>query len=470
VKITSAAAIAASGAEVLEGGGMPALLGFSTDTRALRDGDAFVALRGERFDGHAYVAQALERGAQALVVEDASVVPAHVPALVVADTRIAYLALAGAARRASSVRVVAVTGSAGKTTTKAFVAQILERLAGHEHVFATPLNENNEIGVAKLLLGMPEDAAFGVVEFGARHYGEIEPLARAALPEVAVLTNIGEAHLEIFGSRERLAETKWGIFATGAVAVLNSCDRESLARHGSLAARPVWFGTEHVPELDGDATRVLVLHSAESDVLAVIGPASGERPLSGLYPAGIFVPGEHNRENVAAAAAAAIALGFPAAMVASALSSLALPSGRYERIELDLGDVIYDAYNASMSGTLATLSSFAAEVASRRIAVLGGMAELGADAPRMHAEIGAAAARSNLDRLLVGGEFAADIARGALDAGFDRSCIVCYSDNGEAISWLRKHRRSGDLVLLKASRRYRLEEIVEGLRAPHDAA
>jgi len=465
VKIASAAAIAASDARVLEPARLPALLGFSTDTRTLASGDAFVALRGERFDGHTYVTQALERGAQVLVVDDASVVPAGVPALVVGDTRVAYLAFAGAARRASSARIVAVTGSAGKTTTKAFVAQILERLAGHERVFATPLNENNEIGVAKLLLGMPDDAAFGVVEFGARHFGEIEPLAHAALPEVAVLTNVGEAHLEIFGSRERLAETKWGIFATGAVAVLNSCDPESLARYHSLASRPVWFGTEHGSSLEDDATRVLVLHAADADVLAVIGPASGDRPLSGLYGAEISVPGEHNRENVAAAAAAAIALGFPPAMVAEALSSLALPSGRYERIELELGDVIYDAYNASMSGTLATLSSFGAEVASRRIAVLGGLAELGEDAPRMHAQIGAAAARANLDRLLVGGEFASEIAQGALDAGFDRSCIVRYHDNGEAITWLRKHRRNGDLVLLKASRRYRLEEIVEGLRA-----
>jgi UDP-N-acetylmuramoyl-tripeptide--D-alanyl-D-alanine ligase len=469
MRITSVAAIAASGARVLAAGRLPALLQFSTDTRSLAPGDAFVALRGEHFDGHAYIARALDLGASVLVVDDERVVPAGVPALVVADTRAAYLAFAGAARRASSARIVAVTGSAGKTTTKAFVAQILERLAGHERVFATPRNENNEIGVAKLLLGMSEDAAFGVVEFGARHYGEIEPLARAALPEVAILTNVGDAHLEIFGSHERLADTKWGIFATGAAAVLNSCDEESLARAASLPARPVWFGTEHVAGPGDDATRVLVLHAGESDALAVIGSASGGRPASGMYGADISVPGEHNRQNIAAAAAAVVALGFPPGMVAATLSSLALPSGRYERIELDFGDVIYDAYNASMSGTLATLSSFASEAASRRIAVLGGMAELGDDAPRMHAEIGAAAARSNLDRLLVGGEFAAEIAQGALDAGFDRSCIVRYSDNGEAISWLLKHRRSGDLVLLKASRRYRLEEIVEGLRAPRAA-
>jgi UDP-N-acetylmuramoyl-tripeptide--D-alanyl-D-alanine ligase len=465
MKISSAAAVAASGARVLEAERLPAQFGVSTDTRAALAGDAFVALRGERFDGHAYVAQALERGASVLVVEDPGAVPPGTPALVVDDTRAAYLAFGGVARRASRARIAAVTGSAGKTTTKTFLAQILERLAGAAAVAATPRNENNEIGVAKLLLGMSEDAAFGVVEFGARHYGEIEPLARAALPEVAVLTNVGEAHLEIFGSPERLADTKWGIFATGALPVLNACDPTSLARSASLSRAPLWFGTERAATFERDEARVLLLHAAGGDALAVIGPAAGEPPHSGLYPATVAIPGEHNRENVAAAAAAAIALGFPPAMVAASLAALSLPSGRYERIELEFGDVIYDAYNASMSGTLATLSSFAAEAAARRIAVLGGMAELGADAPRMHAEIGAAAARAKLDRLLVGGEFAAEIAQGALDAGFDRTCIVRYSDNGEAISWLRKHRRPGDLVLLKASRRYRLEEIVDGLRA-----
>jgi UDP-N-acetylmuramoyl-tripeptide--D-alanyl-D-alanine ligase len=198
-----------------------------------------------------------------------------------------------------------------------------------------------------------------------------------------------------------------------------------------------------------------------------VAPERAAQPRSGIFAAGVHVAGEHNRENVAAAAAAVIALGFPPAMVAASLSSLELPAGRYERIELDACDVIYDAYNASMSGTLATLSSFAREAASRRVAVLGSMAELGEDAARMHAEIGAAAAHANLDRLLVGGDFAEDIARGAASAGFDQGCIVRYADNREAISWLRKHGRAGDLVLLKASRRYRLEEIVEGLRAPH---
>ena len=192
-------------------------------------GDAFVALRGERFDGHAYVARALAAGARLVVVDDAGAVPAGVPALLVDDTTRAYLAFGACARAMSSARVVAITGSAGKTTTKAFLAQVLER-AQPGRVIATPANENNEIGVAKLLLAVPADAAYVVVEFGARRYGEIEPLARAAAPDVAILTNVGDAHLEIFGSQERLAHTKWGIFATGARRIINAADSISMER------------------------------------------------------------------------------------------------------------------------------------------------------------------------------------------------------------------------------------------------
>ncbi|MBD5632832.1 MAG: hypothetical protein IAI49_00010, partial [Candidatus Eremiobacteraeota bacterium] len=241
--IPAADAIRAADALLLGAESLPGELSFSTDTRTLVPGDVFVALRGERFDGHDYLVDALAAGAAALVVDDARRVPAGVAALVARDTTRAYLAFAAVARARSRARVVAITGSAGKTTTKAFLAGLLERVAPGR-TLATPRNENNEIGVAKLLLGC-DDARFVVVELGARHYGEIEPLARAARPETAVVTNIGEAHLEIFGSRARLAETKWGIFATGARRVLGAADgpsrelaaRDSPRRSGASSRR-----------------------------------------------------------------------------------------------------------------------------------------------------------------------------------------------------------------------------------------
>jgi UDP-N-acetylmuramoyl-tripeptide--D-alanyl-D-alanine ligase len=459
VNVPTVDAIAVSGADVRGGAALPETLHFSTDTRHLVPGDTFLALRGDRFDGHDYVREALANGAAVVVVDDDASVPPGVPALVVADTKAAYLAFGGAARRHSNARVVAVTGSAGKTTTKTFIAQLLERLAPGL-VVATPRNENNEIGVAKILLALPPEAAFLVVEFGARHFGDIAPLARAALPELGVITNIGEAHLEIFGSLERLAETKWGIFETGAAAVLNSADAESIARASSLRGPITWFGTSGGSPASGDRA-VYIMRATEGDALLAVGTGDED---SGAFGIELPVAGEHNRANVAAGAAAVVALGFAPLAVAHALAALALPAGRYERMALGTLDLIYDAYNASMSGTLATLSSFAREKAQRRIAVLGSMAELGEGAAAMHERVGEAAARAHVDRLLVGGDFAADIARGASAAGLPEAAIVPYAANADAVAWLQENARAGDLVLLKASRRYKLEEIVEGLR------
>ena len=463
MRLTRNEAIAATGARLLEPEGLPQRLGFSTDTRSLEPGDVFVALRGERFDGHDYIAEAVARGAVGCVVECAKVVPAGLPALVVDNVTHAYLALGAVVRRHAHASVVAVTGSAGKTTTKALLAQILERTQSGR-VVATPANENNEIGVAKLLLGMQDDTAYLVVEFGARHFGEIETLARAARPDVGVITNIGEAHLGLIGSPERLVETKWGIFATGARPVLDRADASLRARIARGQSKPaMWFDvreSEPAP-LSGRGERELVLVGRERLDLHATG-AQTQR-----YSARFDLPGDHNRRNVAAAAAAAIELGIEPETVAGALAGLELPKGRYERITLGDFDVIYDAYNASMSGTLATLGSFAREPGMRRIAVLGSMAELGDESPRMHERVGEAAAQAKLDALLVGGEFAQDLAAGARAGGLAPARIVPFENNAEATAWLRAHVRAGDLVLLKASRRYKLEEILDELRAAH---
>jgi UDP-N-acetylmuramoyl-tripeptide--D-alanyl-D-alanine ligase len=461
--VAAGAAVEAAGAAVREPGLLPARLRFSTDTRTLAPGDTYVALRGERFDGHGYVAEALARGAAAVVVEDAAAVPPGIPALVVADTKRAYLAFGAVARRTSRARFISITGSTGKTTTKALLAQLLER-AGEGRVVATPANENNEIGVAKLLLALPPDAAYVVVEHGARHMGDIEPLARATQPDLGILTNVGEAHLEIMGSRENLAETKWGLFATGAAAILNARDAASLERAPRLSRPPAWFSlSAHAadPRVAGN----LVTLEGEGDQGRL---SISERPAgpSRSFATEVRLAGAHNRENLAAAAAAALALGLDPARVALAIPGLALPSGRYERIELGDWAVVYDGYNASMSGALATLASFGSEPAARRIALLGSMAELGPEAPQMHARVGSAAAE-NADLLLVGGDFADDLSRGARARGMDPARIVPFDSNAAAVTWLRDNLRPGDLVLVKGSRRYRLEEVVAGLRGAH---
>ncbi|HMD01845.1 MAG TPA: UDP-N-acetylmuramoyl-tripeptide--D-alanyl-D-alanine ligase [Candidatus Baltobacteraceae bacterium] len=458
MKISRDDALAAAGGEAFDVAALPAFWEFSTDSRTLQPGQVFVALRGATFDGHAFVPEALARGAAALVVDDRSALPEGTPALAVRDTTLALLAFGGVARAQSRAKVVAITGSAGKTTTKALLAQLLEH-TGFGTVAATVANENNEIGVAKLLLGVPGDAAAIVAELGARHFGEIETLVRAVRPDVGILTNVGDAHLEIMGSPERLAETKWGLFATGAQAVLNLDDATSRARAAGLRPNPEWFGArERVPDeqLPGGRETLIVGRRR----LVVRGPSG-----VASFAVDCRLAGAHNLSNLAAAAAGALALGVPPEQVAAAAGELALPAGRYERLRIGEIELIYDAYNASMSGTLATLGSFALESGGRRIAVLGGMAELGPQAAAMHERVGAAAAECGLALLLLGGEFANDFERGARAAGFPPERLLTFRANGEAIALLRERARPGDLVLLKGSRKYKLEEIREGLRA-----
>ncbi len=455
-------AIAATGARVVHAERLPGAFFVSTDTRTLQPGDAFVALRGERFDGHDYLSQALARGAGALVVSDVGRLPPESAALVVPDTTLAYLALGALARRTSVARVAALTGSAGKTTTKAFLTQILETVAPG-CVASTTANENNEIGVAKSLLAFSPQTRYGVVEIGARRFGEIAPLARAAAADVAAITNVGDAHLEIMGSFERLLETKWGIFAAAGHRVLPLDDLVLEKRsRADVPFEATWFAVRD------DAAAALAAPVERAVVVAgrtMIWYRDGETTLA--YETGMTLPGDHNLANAAAAAAAAWALGIAPDAVARALRGLVLPEGRYERIALGESAAIYDAYNASTSGMLAALAAFAREAACRRIAVLGSMAELGPLARDMHERVGDAAAGAGLDFLLVGGDFAADLRRGASAAGFAEERIVPFRDNTAALSWLRANLRPGDLVLLKASRKYRLEEIVAGLAGAH---
>ncbi|HLI96252.1 MAG TPA: UDP-N-acetylmuramoyl-tripeptide--D-alanyl-D-alanine ligase [Candidatus Baltobacteraceae bacterium] len=451
--LTLERAAAATSARVRGARRFPASVRVITDTRALQPGDTFLALRGEHFDGHAFIGDAVQKGAAAVVVDDAAAVPEDVPALVVADTKRAYMDLANAARSLFAGRVVAITGSTGKTTTKHLLAQLLAAHYGTDRVLSPPANENNEIGVSKLLLSSSPDQAVIVVEMGARHQGEIAELVQIAHPHIGVLTNIGEAHLEIFGSHEALARTKWGLFSGGAQAVLNANDAESARRAPSLASPPLWFGAG-TPRQPGvwitPDERLVVSNSPQTHDVRV----------------DVRLPGRHNRENLAAAVAAALLLGMSIEELAEAIPGLTLPAGRYQVTQLGANlRLIYDAYNANLSGMIATLDAFACEQAERRIAVLSSMAELGSDACAMHERVGAHAARSGVDILLVGGDYAQSLADGALAGGLKEESIVAFSDNHSAAQWLREHAKAGDAVLLKGSRKYKMEEIAAELRA-----
>ncbi|HEY9179480.1 MAG TPA: UDP-N-acetylmuramoyl-tripeptide--D-alanyl-D-alanine ligase [Candidatus Baltobacteraceae bacterium] len=449
--ITPQQAVAATRARTHNADGLPPELRIVTDTRMLAPGDTFLALRGERFDGHAFLEQAHEKGARGFIVDDAAAVPQGAAALVVGDTKRAYMDLAAAARSLYEGLVLAITGSSGKTTTKYLLAQLLAAHYGEDRVLASPANENNEIGVSKLLLSSTQQHAVLVIEMGARHEGDIAELVQIAQPHIGVLTNIGEAHLEIFGSRERLARTKWGLFSQGAQAVLNAEDSELSLRAAALPAPPVWFGTGE-PRTPG-------VWIVDEHTLAVFSGGTMER-----FPIDVLLPGRHNRQNLAAAVAAALLLGVPAEELVPVIPLLSLPAGRYQTIAVaGKPRLIYDAYNANTSGMIAALDAFAAERAARRIAVLASMAELGPDAQAMHERVGAHAAQSGVDVLLVGGEFAQSLAQGALAGGFTRERIVEFADNAAAARWLRENAHPQDAVLLKGSRKYQMEEIIQEL-------
>ncbi len=461
MKLPLETAVHATGATLTEAGAAPATLRICTDTRAIESGDTFLALVGERYDGHDFCADAARRGAAMLIVQNPDAAAAGVPAMVVDDTLRAYMALAGAARTRFAGSVIAVTGSAGKTTTKAFLVQLLAARYG-DRVLAAPGNENNEIGVSKLLLGVTNEAHDAiVVEMGARRYGDVAALVDIARPDVGILTNVGEAHVEIMGSRERLAETKWALFARGARAVLNADDGVSRSRAAALSQPPVWFAAA------SDATPP-ERYAGLPTLAALLGDrcllyrAEGRERITGVE---VGVPGLHNRANAAAAIAGALAIGAPSDALAAALPSLQLPPGRYDRIAVPGGmRLIYDAYNANASSMMAALDAFGLESAPRRIAVLAGMAELGDESQSLHERVGAYAA-GKVDVLLVQGEFAADVARGARSAGLRADQIVDVGANEQAARWLREHGRRGDVVLLKGSRKYKLEEIVAELGA-----
>lgn len=457
MRFPTADAVAAMKAIVINPDALPASILVQTDSRAVERGATFLALRGERFDGHAYVEEAYARGAACAIVDDASVVPPGRAALVVPDALQAYLDLGGLARSRIRGTVVGISGSTGKTTTKQFLLALL-RGAGIE-VTATPENENNEVGVAKFLCGLEDgDTRVAIVEMGARKYRDLDVLVAAARPDVGVLTNIGEAHLEIMGTRERIAETKWALPAGSRRGVLNLADEASRARADALAVRPMWYGIDQERPPHGE--RAVVIETEAAWTVNEDGTTEANR-------IEIRFPGDHNRRNLAAAFAAALlcaereAGGPHAAALAAAVATLHLPHGRYEFVEL-ANDVrlVFDAYNASLSGTLATLGTFTREKAARRIAVLGSMAELGDDAPAMHERIGELAAR--LDLVLAGGRFRDDIARGVERAGGQ---VIPYATNADAAAWLQANMAPGDVILLKGSRTYKMEEIAEALGA-----
>jgi UDP-N-acetylmuramoyl-tripeptide--D-alanyl-D-alanine ligase len=420
------------------------------DGRQAAPGSLFVAFVGERVDGHEHAAQAGEAGAVAVLGSR----PTVLPTVVVADTRRALQQLAAyvvaRVRRSGNLVVVGITGSQGKTSTKDLLGAVLAHRAP---TVATRGSFNNELGMPLTALRVEEDTRFLVLELGARGRGHIAELTELVPPDIAVVLNVGRAHLGEFGSRDAIAEAKGELVQAlnGGTAVLNAGD-ERVAAMARLTAGPVvTFG-------DGDRGDVRV----ERLRLDRLGrPSFVLATPQGSVDVTLRLVGSHQALNAAAATAAALAAGLTPQEIGDALSAVtSLSRWRMELRELPNGVVVLnDSYNANPDSMRAALDALAsigeAPEVRRTVAVLGVMLELGETSGSEHEAVGAYAADRGIDRVLVIGEDA----RGIHDAGGSISTLV--PDNDAAIAWLGENVGEGDAVLFKASRGARLDEVAE---------
>ncbi len=425
------------------------------DSRRVEPGDLFIAIPGERFDGHDFAAAAFSAGARAAVVSRPVPAPAGAAVVLVRDTVKALGDLARFHRRRYSLPIVSVTGSTGKTTTKEMIAAIG---AIGRRVAKTTGNMNNEIGLPLTLLELQPEDGLLVVEMGMRGPGQIAYLAGVAEPGIGVVTNIGVAHLELLGTQAAIARAKAELLEAlpgDGAAVINADDAYASYLAERTRARVLGFGFGSAA-----AIRAIDVHEIPGGSEFTIA-ASGWRELKVV----LNVPGLHQVANALAAAAVAHALGYPPEHVREGLAGFSPERGRGLELQSAGGwTVIDDTYNANPASVTAALRALASRPCrGRRVAILADMLELGPAAATGHRSVGAAAAGSGLALLLTYGDLAAQIGSEAAQAGLPSATIRHYRDKerltADLLSWLRP----GDLILVKGSRGMHMEDIVDSL-------
>lgn len=424
----------------------------STDTRTIAEGAVFVALKGENSDGHRFIPAATEKGALCCIANRGAEVPEGVPLILVDDTSQALLDLAGAYRDELKIPVVAVTGSVGKTSTRGMIASVLSQ---KYKTLATDGNFNNEIGVPLTLFRLTREHEIAVIEMGMNHFGELSRITAAAKPDTVVITNVGEAHIENLGSREGILKAKLevleGLSEDGTV-VLNGDNDMLRTVSGTLDFETIYFG------IDEKCCNVIAKNTrtyAEGSEFTF--SIKGKE-----YTAQIGVPGKHHIYNALAAMVIGMKYNLTANEIIEGIREFVPVGMRQAAVELDKYTLIKDCYNANPTSMRAGLEVLSLkETEGRRVACLGDMKELGTISEKAHFDTGKIVPKYKVDCLITVGESAKLIADGAVSAGMDKECVYSFDNNEQLKEKLYDILQDGDVILLKASRGMKLEEIAE---------
>ena len=426
--------------------------GYSIDSRTVKPGDLFFAIKGERLDGHAFVESALNAGAVAAVVCNDCVAkfPVKTRLIAVEDTTKALQQLGAAVRRLWGKTVVGITGSAGKTTTKECVAHVL---ASQLRVHKSVGNLNNHWGLPLQLLKLEPEHEIAVIEMGMNHAGEITALAQIAKPDVGVVTNVGPVHLEFFGSLAGIARAKYELIESlpaGGLAVLNA-DDEYVSQFGrDFKGKVITYGVEKPADIRAENVRLL---GAEGSEFEVAGAGFREH-------ARLPLVGSHNVLNALAGVSVAVQHGIPPSSAVASLSTLSAGEKRGEVLYLADATIVNDCYNSNPKALKSMVEALSTMAAQRRIVVAGEMLELGPTAPELHRDCGRFMAAHGADLVLGVRGNAQHIVEGAREGGAAAEFVASPEDAGE---WLARELRAGDVVLMKASRGVRLEKALEKL-------
>ncbi len=440
-------------------------LGYSIDSRSVKPGELFFAIRGKRWDGHRFVRQALECGAIGAVIEQKALGQfqdlTHEELIPVNDTTAALQELARAIRRRWGKKLVGVTGSTGKTTTKEMIAAVL---ASHFRVLKSPGNLNNQFGIPLSLLALEPEHEVAVMEMGMSAGGEIARLASIAGPQIGVVTNVAPAHLEFFDSVDSIARAKRELIEglqPPKAAILNFDDDRVRRFAEGFDGRVLTFGFKQGAQIR--CLEVETFWSKSGQGIRTEFRLEGA-PYRGRFT--IPMPGRHNVENALAAIATAVLFDIPEPEVQNALREFKPPGQRADIISLPDGLVIMnDSYNSNpkaMEMMLKTLRDW--PCTGRRIVVAGEMLELGPSSPQLHREVGAICARSGIDWLAGVQGDARYILDGAREAGLSSERMIYFDRAQEAALFCRGLLRRGDVVLVKGSRGVHLEELVKALQ------